>query len=118
VSHRKRLLFVDDEPDICELFSTVFKKHFHVTVTTDPEYAKHLLSTRDFDILVTDVIMPKINGLNLRDHARDLNIPTMLFTGALDAYEHMVFDTPYLRKPCDIDDIIDKVNKLIKKELK
>lgn len=69
-----RVLFVDDEPSITEGLRDVLWKHrdrFEVRVASGGAQALALLAAREVDILVTDVLMPEMNGLQLLEQVRN-----------------------------------------------
>src|ERR1700689_842432 len=68
------LLIVDDERSICELLEISFRKEGHkVEVATSGEAAKRLLSTRIFDIVVSDIRMPDMDGVELLRYAKEVS---------------------------------------------
>lgn len=78
-----RLLIVDDEPEILKVLKRVFKTGYAITATTDPVAAVELLERESFDMLISDIDMPSINGYELVSLARKL-CPTavrVLITG-------------------------------------
>lgn len=79
-----RLLIVDDEPEILKVLTRVFRTGYSLTTTTDPVEASRLLERERFDMLISDIDMPLINGYELVSLARKL-CPTairVLITGA------------------------------------
>jgi putative two-component system response regulator len=65
------VLIVDDERSIGEMIRTELSMTgFDCTVTSNPLEAVGLLSKRRFDVLVTDISMPRIGGLDLLAHVR------------------------------------------------
>ncbi len=106
------LLLVDDEEDMLELMSQVVRREgFRVLSTTDPRAALGLLASEGpIDVLLTDVDMPQMNGIDLvlaAKRAHPLVVRLMLTGGsnlatALRAInEGEVFR--YLVKPVDRD---------------
>jgi CheY-like chemotaxis protein len=65
-------LVVDDEPDVLELVATIMTSVGHsITTAASGLAALNLLdSEKPFDLLVTDVVMPGLNGFNLARMAR------------------------------------------------
>ena len=58
------LLVVDDERSICELLEISFRKDGHkVELASNGEDAKRRLASRVFDIVVSDICMPDMDGL-------------------------------------------------------
>jgi CheY-like chemotaxis protein len=69
------ILLADDDEDVRVLFETALKRRGHrvVTAATGRE-ALALLATEKFDVLVTDIVMPEVDGLDLIKAARKLGI--------------------------------------------
>lgn len=82
----KRVLFIDDEPAITEMASHIlrqsgYKARFFIDGNEALQYfSKH---PYDFDIIVTDLQMPKISGLELASRCAAINpaIPIVMTTG-------------------------------------
>jgi adenylate cyclase len=62
---RKRLLAVDDEPDMLDFFERVFRNEYEVLRAKSGEEALALLAQGDVDIIVTDQKMPRMSGVQL-----------------------------------------------------
>ncbi len=82
----KRVLFIDDEPAITEMAAQILKNHnYQATIFNDGNEALRYFSEHphDFDIVVTDLIMPLISGSELatRCAAINPNVPVVLTTG-------------------------------------
>jgi len=105
-----RLLMVDDEREFLDaLTPSLTRRGFDVTVAESGATALERLSTRTFDVVVLDVKMPGISGV---DAFREIkisnpNLPVILLTGhgnieqAFETSREGVFE--YLSKPCDIE---------------
>ncbi|MFW9916257.1 MAG: response regulator [Candidatus Thorarchaeota archaeon] len=81
-----RVLLVDDDQDllmIAEKFLTQYEEDFRVTTVRSAQKAFERLATHEFDAVVVDYQMPKINGLQMLEKLRkDGNqIPIIIFTG-------------------------------------
>ncbi|HWO08283.1 MAG TPA: response regulator, partial [Polyangiaceae bacterium] len=59
------LLVIDDDASTCELLAEGLRPHFDVTWTTEPGAAEQLLRDRAFDVVLTDVRMQGIDGIEL-----------------------------------------------------
>jgi len=78
------LLIVDDERSICELLEISFRKEgYKVEVATSGEAAKRQLATRMFDIVVSDICMPDMDGVDLLRYCKEVAPDTtfILITG-------------------------------------
>lgn len=94
------LLYVDDEPSLLELGKEFLELEPDVKVTTllNPIEALALLNDKHFDIIVSDYMMPEMNGLEFFKRLRIIGIgtPFILFTGkgreevVIDAMRHGV----------------------------
>jgi two-component system, NtrC family, response regulator PilR len=78
------LLIVDDERSICELLEISFRKEGHrVEIATNGESAKRRLSSQIFDIVVSDICMPDMDGVELLRYCKEVSPATifLLITG-------------------------------------
>ncbi len=80
-----RILIVDDEPEILKVLKRALRTEgFDVTETTEPTRALELLASEPWDILISDIDMPLINGYEVVKQARELcpEAIRILITGA------------------------------------
>ena len=78
------LLVVDDERSICELLEISFRKEGHkVDVASSGEAAKRHLSSRLYDIVISDICMPDMDGVDLLRYCKEVSPATVfiLITG-------------------------------------
>ena len=78
------LLIADDERSICELLEISFRKEGHrVETATSGEAAKRRLATQIFDIVVSDICMPDMDGVELLRYCKEVSPSTvfLLITG-------------------------------------
>jgi two-component system, NtrC family, response regulator PilR len=78
------LLIVDDERSICELLEITFRKDGHkVEIATSGTAAKRRLASQIFDIVVSDICMPDMDGVELLRHCKEVSPATtfLLITG-------------------------------------
>ncbi len=62
----RRILIVDDEQSICDVLSIALKKDgYHVTAETNPRKALDLVRRDKFDLVLQDLKMPEMDGLDL-----------------------------------------------------
>ncbi len=102
-----KLLVVDDEPSICAMLSIMFEKQGH-SVKSCTSAQKALASIQDeneFDVLISDIKMPEMDGLELLKSVKNINpnLPVILITAhdnketAVSALKHGAED--YIVKP-------------------
>src|SRR5271155_1838919 len=73
------LLVVDDEPSISELLEISFRKEGHkVEVVSNGQAAKRRLAAQVFDIVISDICMPDMNGVELLQYSKEVS-PTTIF---------------------------------------
>jgi len=113
VNRKPRVLCVDDEPNVLESLTDTLRKRFDVTTTTNGFEALRFLKEDGFEVLVSDMRMPMLNGARFlslaREHAPDT--VRLLLTGqsSLDDAVIAVNDGEVFRvmlKPCPGRDLI------------
>lgn len=117
-----KLLVVDDDKDIVEFFKDrLLKEGYEVITAFDGEEALIKMAETNPDIVLLDLMMPKLNGLEvlkiIRDNHRDKWRPVIIIS-ALDELESVreSYDLEadhYLTKPCDIDNVLRGVRTMI-----
>lgn len=82
MSQTESVLIVDDESKMRELVRMYFEREgFKVTEAADGEEALRLLETNAFDLVILDLMMPKIDGLTVcREIRKRLDIPVIMLT--------------------------------------
>ncbi|MBM9591574.1 response regulator [Leptospira sp. 201903075] len=81
-----KILFVDDEDTIRELFWEYFKDEFNVTLASDGQEALTISNQNTFDLIISDISLPKLNGIQFIQKLRaDGNqTPFLVITGDSD----------------------------------
>src|ERR1700736_6140327 len=78
------ILIVDDERSICELLEITFRKDGHrVEIATSGELGRQRLEAKLFDIIISDIRMPDMSGVDLLAYAKEVAPSTvfLLITG-------------------------------------
>ncbi|MBW0446502.1 hybrid sensor histidine kinase/response regulator [bacterium M00.F.Ca.ET.228.01.1.1] len=104
-----RLLLVDDDVETAEAVGELLKLVGHnPTITGSPQEALRLLEAESFDVLVTDLSMPAMPGLELAERATQMR-PTLrvIFASGheMPAVSTLPFRWGALRKPYSIDEL-------------
>jgi two-component system response regulator ChvI len=120
----KKILFVDDEPDIIYSIKKVLEPNgFVVDTYTDPTLALSNFKPSLYDLLILDIKMPKISGLDLYQKMKEIdsNVKICFLTASelfyeeyrrLDAYPSL--DKAYfIQKPFRSEDLIHKLNEIL-----
>ncbi len=83
----QRILVVDDDPAVREyLLRSLREAGFGVTVAADGAEALRLFSAQPFDLVITDILMPDCDGLEVISHIRLVRpqVPVVAIIGADD----------------------------------
>lgn len=105
----KRILFVDDEPRVLEGLRNLlrrYRRQWEMTFASGGPAALELLKTQSFDVIVSDMRMPEINGAALlswvqREHPRTVRIVLSGHTELQAALQALPVAHQFLSKPCD-----------------
>jgi len=118
---RKQILVVDDEPNLRRVLSALLARdHYDVHTAEDGEQALAILNEHHIDMVVTDLRMPKIDGMELlrRVRAMDEELPVVIITAhgtvdnAVEALKTGAFD--YITKPFDQTEVRTIVKKALR----
>jgi CheY-like chemotaxis protein len=117
-----RLLLVDDDTTLLRMFNALFAKHgFEVTTATDGERGMEAALGREFDVVLADLNMPRLDGWGLlrllRDDYRTRELP-VAFLSAHDDYRDALKALnagaqAYLSKGTKLDTVVGQVQKLL-----
>ena len=115
-----KILLVDDEPSIRSVLTKILrKKNYEVTPVGSGETAIELLRENEYDLILTDIRMEPVNGLEVLQAARKQSprSAVVLLTGygsiktAVEAMKGGAFD--YVTKPFKVDELLVTVDKAI-----
>src|SRR5512135_651527 len=84
---KRRLLIVDDDKNICIILSNLARREgFEVVTASDGEKALQMIHLEEPDLLVSDIKMPGMDGMELLRKAKELDqdLPVILITGHAD----------------------------------
>ncbi|MEW6616473.1 MAG: sigma-54 dependent transcriptional regulator [Thermodesulfobacteriota bacterium] len=118
---KKSILVVDDEESHRMMLGAHLKgEGFELVEASDGKEAVDRVSERFFDLVLMDVRMPKMDGIDALKQIRQINptIPVLIMTAygsinsAVQALKSGAED--YLTKPLDMDELIIKVNKVLR----
>jgi len=118
---KARILVVDDEPDLREIFSHWLLKSGcgSVTASADGEDALALLKQKKFDLIITDIHMPKVDGLTLVRALATIAgpIPSIIMVSGYPQFSdqemYSIGVEAFLAKPLNRDELMDVVVKTV-----
>jgi LmbE family N-acetylglucosaminyl deacetylase/CheY-like chemotaxis protein len=118
---RGRILLIDDDPALGGYLSRVLRSRgsFYVTHELDSAGALHRIETEEWDLLITDIELPGMSGLELLDRVRSLvpGLPVAVLTGhpsvdyAVTALRNSAAE--FMQKPIAADDLVAKATELV-----
>ncbi len=118
-----RILIIDDDKDICEYMQLLLSQSgYEVTAQTDARAALELLREEEFHVVILDIMMPELNGMELLERIRDFDsdIAIIIFTGypsvdtAVTSMKYNVSD--YIKKPFDVDEFNQTLEKILREK--
>jgi len=118
---RASVLVADDDPDVLFAVSERLRAEgFRVETARDGREALLRLEGDDFDVILSDIMMPDMNGIELlrRVRSHDLDLPVVLMTGqprmetAIQAVEHGALR--YLLKPLSGEELTEAVESAVR----
>jgi DNA-binding NtrC family response regulator len=66
---KNKMLVVDDQKNIIELFNEFFSRHFEIESALNGQKALELLEKEDFDIVISDISLPDFSGMKVLEFA-------------------------------------------------
>ncbi len=117
-----RILVVDDERSMRDFMEILLQRDNHEVVSCGSAAEAVLaLESDDFDVVISDIRMPGMSGLELLDRVQQLAQDTLVILitahgtteSAVDAMKRGAYD--YLTKPCSVDEIRVVVDKALEK---
>lgn len=119
-----KILIIDDNVDFAEFLSEFLKREGYETFSVHDGHKaiEHLDAGNQYDVIITDMIMPNMDGIGFLHYLNKtgINVPTLVLSGggitmkpedALKTVEHLVAGT--FSKPVDYQKLLDKINQLL-----
>ncbi len=116
------ILFIDDEPGSREGLTLLLEREgYQVEAVAAGEEALSLLSIKSYDVIITDLFLPGVSGIDILKHVKEHSLPcnVILITGnasaetAVKAMKEGAFD--YITKPVNFDKLKVLIAKAIEK---
>ncbi len=118
-----RILIVDDEKNMCRILAdTIREKGHFVRESTEPRKALEIIEKEEFDLVVTDLKMPEVDGISILRLVKKISPETDVFImtayatveTAVEALREGASD--YLIKPFSLDELLIKIDRLEEKK--
>lgn len=120
---KKRILVVDDEEKFVDyLFKRLINRGYDVVISLNGEDAIEKVKAQNFDVVVLDVLMPGIDGIDTLREIKKIKPLTevIMLTGhasvesGIEGMKLGAYD--YLMKPCETEELVSKINKAYEKK--
>lgn len=118
-----KILIIDDDKDICEYMQILLSQSgYDVHTRTEPKKALELLKQEEFHVVILDIMMPDISGMELLEEIRafDSDIAIIIFTGypsvdtAVTSMRYNVSD--YIKKPFDVTEFTQTLEQILREK--
>ena len=117
-----KLLIAEDEKDLADALCVLFEKNqFSVDTVGDGFSAYEYASSGEYDAIILDIMMPKLNGIDVLKRLREdsVSTPVMMLTAKGQKDDRILgFNSgadDYLPKPFDTDELIARVRALLRR---
>ena len=114
---KKKVLIVDDEPNVRRLSRTILSKNFDVVEAEDGKQAIEIANIQQPDVILMDMMMPRMDGLTachvIKNDPATKSIPIIMVTAI--GFElniklsQQMGATGYVTKPFTPKDLLDKI---------
>ena len=121
VDTKKKVLIVDDEPNVRRLSRTILSKKFDVCEAEDGKQAVEIANAQQPDVILMDMMMPKMDGLTachmIRKDPATKSIPIIMVTAI--GFElniklsQQMGANGYVTKPFAPKDLLDKIEQVL-----
>jgi two-component system catabolic regulation response regulator CreB/two-component system response regulator ChvI len=116
----KRILVVDDEPDICFVLKTLGENGFMIDSYEDPLLALDNFKCHSYSLVILDIKMPELNGFALYREIKRLDKRVKIcfltagemFYGYSDIFSSLPVKC-FIRKPIDNEQLMKRINEII-----
>ncbi len=114
-----KILIVEDESRLASLLKEAINEYFHsVIIAKDGEEGFKRFKVNKPDIIITDIMMPKLNGLEMTIKIKELDelIPIIVLSAHSDKEKLLsaidIGISKYFIKPFDPDEVLEHINKI------
>lgn len=111
------LLLIDDDPAVRQMLEVLFSETHECHTADRAEQAIELLEFQGYDVVITDVSMPGLGGVEILRHIKLHHaIPVIVISGRADQYQDIVLKMgafACFSKPFPLGELEDAVNKAI-----
>ena len=116
-----RILIIDDDKVFLSLMEGILsQKGYHVTSATDGKQAREAVEGEAFDLIISDVFMPALDGVRFHSFVREFtdsrDVPFIFISAHADEHlQNLAMKSAndyFLRKPVPVEDILGLIEKV------
>lgn len=115
-----RILIVEDDEAIANLLRmNLMKSGYECEMAEDGEKAADLLEVSSYDLVILDIMLPKMNGYEILEYARSLEIPVIFLTAMGETAQRVrglrMGAEDYICKPFEITELLARVETVLRR---
>ncbi|HIR28643.1 MAG TPA: response regulator, partial [Candidatus Choladousia intestinigallinarum] len=116
-----KILFVEDQKELRDILEKRLKKEYSMDSCGDGETALDFLSVYSYDLVLLDIMLPKMDGISVLKwmRRRKISTPVLLLTAKSDIKDRVLgLDSgadDYLVKPFSYDELLARIRVLVRR---
>ena len=116
----KKILIVEDEKPISDLIKmSLLDEGYHCTCVYDGQDAADLIEQKTFDLILLDIMLPRIDGYELLDYIKFYDMPVIFLTAKADVSDRVkglrAGAEDYITKPFEIIELLARVEAVLRR---
>lgn len=115
-----KILIVEDEESIANLIRmNLVKAGYQCELAFDGEEAANLISEQNYDLILLDIMLPKLNGYEVLEYAKSVEIPVIFLTAMGETQQKVkglrLGAEDYISKPFEIAELLARVEAVLRR---
>lgn len=115
-----KVLIVDDEEAIANLIRmNLVKAGYQCEIASDGEAAANAIEERTFDLILLDIMLPKLNGYEVLEYAKTMDVPVIFLTAMGETQQKVkglkLGAEDYIAKPFEIAELLARVETVLRR---
>lgn len=115
-----KILIVEDEEAIANLIRmNLVKAGYQCEIASDGEKAADFIETQAYDLILLDIMLPKLNGYEVLEYAKTVDIPVIFLTAMGETQQKVkglkMGAEDYIAKPFEISELLARVETVLRR---